>query len=85
MPAGKRADIPFEFKVPANATPGDHIGGLVASVRQTEESADGQRPEVERRVAARVYLRVTGPVQALTSTPPWTCRTTRRSSRAGAP
>ncbi|MEV0398290.1 WxL protein peptidoglycan domain-containing protein [Polymorphospora rubra] len=62
VPAGKRADIPFELAVPANATPGDHIGGLIASVNTEERQGDGQTLNVERRVAARIYLRVTGPL-----------------------
>ena len=59
---GKRADIRFEITVPTNATPGDHIGGVIAAVRQSGVTADGQQVQVDRRVAARVYLRVTGDV-----------------------
>ncbi|AEB46277.1 WxL protein peptidoglycan domain-containing protein [Micromonospora maris] len=59
---GKRADIRFEISVPTNATPGDHIGGVIAAVRQTGVTADGQQVQMDRRVAARVYLRVTGDV-----------------------
>ncbi|MGC5033905.1 WxL protein peptidoglycan domain-containing protein [Micromonospora sp. DT229] len=59
---GKRADIRFEISVPTNATPGDHIGGVIAAVRQAGVTADGQQVQMDRRVAARVYLRVTGDV-----------------------
>ncbi|MDG4764964.1 DUF916 domain-containing protein [Solwaraspora sp. WMMD406] len=61
LPAGKRADIPFQLTVPENATPGDHIGGLIASVTTDETQPGGQTIAVERRIAARVYLRVAGP------------------------
>ncbi|MEV7228166.1 DUF916 domain-containing protein [Polymorphospora sp. NPDC051019] len=63
LPAGKRADVPFELAVPANASPGDHIGGLIASVNTEERQEDGQTVNVERRIAARIYLRVAGPVE----------------------
>ena len=59
---GKRVDVPFTLKVPANATPGDHTGGVLAAVTQQETTAGGQNLNVDRRVAARVYLRVNGPL-----------------------
>jgi hypothetical protein len=57
-----RADIAFTINVPANATPGDHAGGIVASVVGAQTDAGGQRVDIDRRVASRVYLRVDGPV-----------------------
>ncbi|WBB65468.1 DUF916 domain-containing protein [Micromonospora sp. WMMD812] len=62
LPAGKRSDMPFQLSVPADATPGDHVGGIIAAVTESQVGADGQRVNVERRIAARVYLRVAGPV-----------------------
>nr|WP_255673072.1 DUF916 domain-containing protein [Glycomyces amatae] len=55
-----RLDVPFALTVPADATPGDHVGGIVAAA--TEEGADASGAEVlvERRVGARVHLRVSG-------------------------
>ena len=52
--------VPFTLSVPANATPGDHTGGIVASLTTEAAGADGQRVAVEQRVGARVYLRVSG-------------------------
>jgi hypothetical protein len=64
VPAGKRLDIPFQLTIPADASPGDHIGGIVASVAAEETAGDGsQRITVDRRVGARMYLRVDGPAQ----------------------
>ena len=57
---GQRLDIPFRLTVPANATPGDHAGGVIGALAQIETDADGQRINVDRRIAARVYLRVAG-------------------------
>ncbi|MBW4701733.1 WxL protein peptidoglycan domain-containing protein [Micromonospora sp. RL09-050-HVF-A] len=63
IPAGKRVDIPFRLTVPANATPGDHTGGVIGAVARVRTTADGQRVLVDQRLAARVYLRVNGPVR----------------------
>ncbi|MFF0176802.1 WxL protein peptidoglycan domain-containing protein [Micromonospora profundi] len=63
VPPGKRADIPFRLTVPKNATPGDHAGGMIAALRQTGTSADGQQVRMDQRLAARVYLRVPGEVR----------------------
>ncbi|GAB2975983.1 WxL protein peptidoglycan domain-containing protein [Saccharothrix stipae] len=52
--------VPFTLTVPADATPGDHTGGIVASLTTEATGADGQRVAVEQRVGARVYLRVSG-------------------------
>lgn len=64
VPPKGRKDIPFTVKVPADATPGDHVGGIVAlntvveGVRQEGKVQVG----VKRSVGARLYLRVPGPV-----------------------
>lgn len=56
--------VPFTLALPADATPGDHVGGIVASVL----TAGGQ-VQLDRRVAIRLYARVSGDLQpALTIT-----------------
>ncbi|MFK3978934.1 DUF916 domain-containing protein [Micromonospora sp. NPDC050397] len=60
--AGQRVIVPFHLDVPANATPGDHTGGLVASVARIQTDGSGQRVNLDRRAAARIYLRVAGPL-----------------------
>lgn len=50
--------VPFTLALPADATPGDHVGGVVASVL----TADGQ-VQLDRRVAIRLYARVSGDLQ----------------------
>lgn len=60
IPSKSRIDVPFQVTVPRNATPGDHAGGIVASVAAGAETAEGNRVRVDRRAGARVYLRVTG-------------------------
>ncbi|MBM7773233.1 hypothetical protein JOD54_003437 [Actinokineospora baliensis] len=54
--AGQTASVPFTVSVPATATPGDHSGGVVTSLRV--ESGSGVT--VDRRLGARMHLRVAG-------------------------
>lgn len=56
VPARSRVDVPFRITVPDDATPGDHAGGIVAGL--TSQASGGVT--VDRRVGARIYLRVTG-------------------------
>ncbi|MEU4556986.1 DUF916 domain-containing protein [Actinoplanes sp. NPDC023936] len=60
VPARSRADIPFVLTIPANATPGDHAGGIVAAITTASADATGNTTRVEQRVGTRLYLRVTG-------------------------
>ncbi|RRS01387.1 WxL protein peptidoglycan domain-containing protein [Glycomyces terrestris] len=55
-----RLDVPFALTVPADATPGDHVGGIVAAVTEETTDASGNEILMERRVGARVHLRVSG-------------------------
>lgn len=50
--------LTFTLSVPADATPGDHVGGLVASVVE-----DGQQVSVDRRVATSIFARISGDLQ----------------------
>ena len=56
-----RKTVPFTLDVPGDAAPGDHPAGIVAAV--VGPSGDGG-VAVERRVGARVHLRVTGALTA---------------------
>ncbi|MGW0390765.1 WxL protein peptidoglycan domain-containing protein [Streptomyces sp. NPDC003042] len=64
VPPKGRKDVPFTVKVPEDAAPGDHVGGIVAlntaveGVRQDGKVQVG----VKRSVGARMYFRVPGPV-----------------------
>ncbi len=55
---GESRLLPFALEIPANATPGDHAGGLVASV-----VTPGDEVTLDRRVATRLYARVAGQLQ----------------------
>src|SRR5262245_10147159 len=62
LAAGKKAIIPFQLRVPRNATPGDHVGGIIASLTTIRRQNDGTAVRVDNRVGTRVYLRVAGPL-----------------------
>ncbi|MFJ2304274.1 WxL protein peptidoglycan domain-containing protein [Streptomyces sp. NPDC087787] len=54
---GKSVKVPFTVTVPGDATPGDYVGGVLTSLRQSDE-AEGIN--VDRRLGIRVKLRVSG-------------------------
>jgi hypothetical protein len=58
--AGSSQPVPFTITVPTNATPGDHSAGVVASITRKSTGDGGQAIDVEQRVGARIYLRVSG-------------------------
>lgn len=62
VPAQGVVEVPFRISIPATATPGDHPAGIVATVRTTGGDGEGAAVSVERRVGARVHLRVTGDI-----------------------
>jgi hypothetical protein len=62
VPARSASAVPFTVVVPADATPGDHAGAVVASVRSAAEAADGRTVDVDQRAGTRVYARVPGEV-----------------------
>jgi hypothetical protein len=63
LPPSTRVVVPLTVTVPANATPGDHAAGVVASLIAGATDGDGNQVSVDHRVGARVYLRVTGPLR----------------------
>jgi len=58
-----RVILPVSVTVPADATPGDHAAGVVASLATLGQNPEGQNIQLEQRVAARVYVRVDGPLK----------------------
>lgn len=53
--------VPFTLTIPADAQPGDHLGGIVASLVTVGSGGDGSPAiQLDQRVAARVYIRVDG-------------------------
>ncbi|MFI6339351.1 WxL protein peptidoglycan domain-containing protein [Streptomyces sp. NPDC050535] len=54
---GRTAEIPFAVTVPRNATPGDYVGGILTSLKQSD---DTEGIAVDRRLGIRIKLRVSG-------------------------
>jgi hypothetical protein len=64
VPAHGQAVVPFTINPPQAATPGDHVGGIVAEQTQGTTSNQGSVPvTVIQAVAVRVYGRVKGPLK----------------------
>lgn len=60
---GESIDVDFRIDVPQNATPGDHVGGIVTSLLTEQTGDDGEVFQLDSRVAARVYLHVLGDLE----------------------
>ncbi len=60
LAARTRSILPFRLAIPGNASPGDHVGGIVASLTTTTRGKRGDLVTVEHRLAERIYLRVPG-------------------------
>lgn len=60
--AGGSEVVPFTITVPENATPGDHPGGIVASLSQAAAEEGGPQVAFNTRVGARIHLRVSGEI-----------------------
>lgn len=60
---GMQATVPFNLLIPSDATPGEHVAGIIASV-VTDGESEGAAVELEQRVAARVYLTVSGAIES---------------------
>jgi hypothetical protein len=60
-----RADIPIVIRVPENAEPGDHAGGIAAlnTTPVQELETDNADIDVLRSIGSRVYVRVAGPLR----------------------
>lgn len=64
VPARHAALVPVQFVIPIDATPGDHTAGIVAEEVVPPTTTNGPTGvQTVHRVAARVYLRVAGPLR----------------------
>lgn len=58
---GERTEVPFVLRVPSDARPGDHSGGVVTSI-VTEDPDTGVRQD--NRLGSRMHVRVAGALVA---------------------
>jgi hypothetical protein len=62
--------LPLSLKVPRNAQPGDHTGGIIVSATSRSKNAKGTNVVLDQRVGVRMFVRVSGPLRpALTVAP----------------
>ena len=54
--------VPITVHVPANATPGDHAGGVLVSLSTTGRNGSGQEITLDQRTGTRVLMTVSGPL-----------------------
>lgn len=60
---GNHATIPITINVPADASPGDHVGAVLAASTALSPDDAGQIIAVDRRTGTRIYLRVNGAIR----------------------
>ena len=63
VPGKTSVQIPITMSLPADATPGDHTGGIVATSTTPGIDNAGNQVLLDRRVGTRIYLRVDGPLR----------------------
>jgi hypothetical protein len=52
--------VPITVHIPDKANPGDHVGGIIASLQTTGTNASGQKVILDQRIGTRVFVRVSG-------------------------
>lgn len=68
IPPYEVIDVPFEIKIPADAPPGQYLGGIVIENGQGETAAEvsgkenGTSVSVKTRIGSRVYLTIPGEI-----------------------
>jgi hypothetical protein len=56
--------VPFAIVIPSNAQPGDHAGGIIATLESFAQSKSGQRYRLLQNVGSRVFIRISGALDA---------------------
>jgi len=64
IPAKTAVIEPFKISVPHTATPGDHTGGMIASVSFARKGPNGAEVTEDQRIAVPIEMRITGPLHA---------------------
>jgi hypothetical protein len=62
VPGRSTVHFPITVHVPLNAAIGDHAGGVVVSLLGVARNSQGQLIHLDQRVAARIFVRVQGPL-----------------------
>lgn len=63
---GQRVDVPFTISIPANVTPSEYVGGIIAESgsndKDCNENACASSISVKTRVGSRIYITVPGTI-----------------------
>ncbi len=54
--------VPIHIAIPSDASPGDHVAGVIASLSTATSNPHAPNVKLDQRVATRVYVRVAGPI-----------------------
>jgi hypothetical protein len=63
VPASTEVTVPLTITVPKDASPGDHVGAVLASSKAEGTSPDGKAVTLDRRTGTPLYIRVAGPIE----------------------
>jgi hypothetical protein len=55
--------VTFDARIPADALPGDHVGGVVASLKSTSTNTKGAKVTLDQRIGVRAYFSLSGEVR----------------------
>jgi hypothetical protein len=55
--------VTFDARIPTNALPGDHVGGVVASLKSTSTNTKGAKVTLDQRIGVRAYFSLSGAVR----------------------
>lgn len=58
-----RVLVPVQVRIPQDATPGDHVGGIIASLQAVSTDKKGTRIRLDQRIGLRTYFRIAGPLK----------------------
>lgn len=64
LPADRGVIEPFTIRVPRDASPGDHVGGMIAQVTVRRTSHSGASFNETQRIAVPILMRIIGPLHA---------------------
>ena len=62
VPPAGQATLPITLTIPDDASPGDHVGAVLASNEAESTGPDGDTVVLDRRTGTRLFVRVNGPL-----------------------
>jgi len=75
--------VTFDARIPSEALPGDHVGGVVASLKTTSNNTKGAKVTLDQRIGVRAYFSLSGEVKPKVTIEGLTGTYTHRSDPLG--